>query len=215
MNRVTMRDLLRRRLNDPEVGGTFSNAELNTMLNVSLCAVEKEILKIRPYAFLQWELWDITANQERYPLTVGTINLVCVGRRTDPAARFSVLERKDLRPILNGEASGYCHAGREVVLSTDLVTQTIAQGLRAIHVPALELSDDASTTEDKGLPRPLDMAVVVWAQEYLTPEQGSARKEAAEERRELLADLPQYFVQDTDGPSVLKLDFVKYPSGVL
>jgi len=214
MNRSTARDILRRRLNDPVVGGQFSDAELNFFINQGLTLVEKEILKIRAYGFLQWELYDLTANQQRYPLTVGSLYPVYVGYRGASTGTFTKLDRKNMLAVLDGSESGYAHAGREIILSSSLVTATVSQGLRVIHVPAIELADDVSTTEDKGIPMPLDLAAVVWAQELATPETGEGRKEAAAERMGLLADLPLYLRTDGDGPEYLKFDFVKYPSGV-
>jgi len=208
-----MRDILRRRINDPSSGGQYSDAELDTMINVAVVLLQKEILKLRPYGFLQWELWDIVADQIRYPMTAGTINLVYVGyRQSASATKFTKLDKKDLLQVINNEVTkAYAHAGREILLTDDLVSTAVATGLRAIHVPTLELSADATTTEDKGIPRPLDMAIVVWAHELLTPESGESRTAVATERKEMLADLPEYFAQDTDGSSQLRPDFDRYP----
>lgn len=213
MRRDTIRTILRRRLNDTAKDQFPNDGELDDIINVALGLVQAEILKVKRYAFLQWELLDLVLNQQRYQFPVGTCGPVYVGTRQSVSDEFVAIERQDLNKILRGEATGYAHAGREIVVFPKTPT-SVSQGLRIIHIPTLELSADATTTEDKGIPRPLDFAVAVWAYALLNPETGESRGELDRELGKLLENVPILFPADTDGAQVLQVELVKYPMGV-
>lgn len=215
MNRLDARGLMRSRLNDPATGGTYDDTRLNLLFNQGLALVQKEIMKVRPLAFMEWTLRDVVKDQARYPLPVGTMKLIYVGTRSGTTGAFTRLERKPFDYVLDGTMPTrvYAHAGREIVIGPT-PDSTVDDGMRTIVIPTIELGDDTSSTEDKGLPRPLDMAAVVWGVELATPESSPDRADVVAERKSLLDDLGQWFIDNADGNEELRLDLVKYPVGV-
>jgi hypothetical protein len=214
VNRAAARTILRRRLND-DAEDEYEDPELNEMINQGLALVQKEVLKVRPQAFTEWTTRNITANQNRYPLPVGTIKVLYVGTRSASSGEFGKLDRKDFNVLINAYQGvrAYAHQGREILVAPT-PSEAVTDGMRLITIPTIELGDDDSTTEDKGLPRPLDMAAVVWAHELITPETGEDRAAVARERKDLLEDLPQWFANNADGNEQITLDLIKYPVGV-
>ena len=201
MNRLTMRGMLRRRLNEqaPPAGeGYWSNADLDELLNQASFWTQKKVMRINPLAFMAWYRASLQAGENFYRRPLGSWWEFEVAVKASPVASvYTKLERKPykvVRDLVSGSAPVWSKMGTYISIFP-APPDNISQGLQVIHTPLLSMSDDDSVLD---LHPSLHLLVVVKANDLALAEvpETPARKDVIAEYTELLSDLVMIYGRD-------------------
>lgn len=207
MNRSTMRDILRRRLQDKNAD-EWTNGQLDDLLNVGLHKTQREIMKLDPEAFLWVDKADIVVSQELYAWPTSRWFEVEVGKLDSASGTYTPLKRLDWRQT-RGRSTGsdlkYARHGRHFALSP-IPTESQANGVQIRYVPVLEMGADADVP---AIPLALHMGIIVWAQRVTIPETGESDAAIRQELADIFADLSTYYLQTGADPLMVEVDMDK------
>lgn len=204
MTRGTMRAILQRQLND-EVGGDWSETELNDLLNVGCSMTQKDIIKLYPEAFVFIdETTDIVASRTYYPLPQGLWHIVEV-EQMDSSGNWTTLPPRDYhiakQAFLDGDETtvAYSRRGRNIRIWPQ-PDADLASGLRLAYTPTLTMAVDSDVPD---IPIPLHIAIVLWAKRIAIGETSEASAPVREALQDILSDLGLYYRDTTLGKPVV------------
>jgi len=201
MTRAQIKTLFRRRVHDVE-GIQWSDAEQNDLINLAYAKVQKEIVKVRPDAFLYWDYMNLTAGVSLYPLPA-TFGVRRVGVKAAASdTTYTKLSKKEWEAVMDGLGDGslrqYYALPNDIWLGIyPAPTSTIVNGIELVHTPILALSDDAEVPRIK---LPLHDAIALWAVVIAKGETDEDGMLAKNELNNLIDDLPFWYTSNTDEP---------------
>lgn len=191
MTRGQLRTLLQRQLQEPAGGDQWTPAELDEAINFGLAMIEKEVLKVLPQAFCQWDLIDLESGKNEYALPTNFINVHQVKFLTSagtyvraPGYQYAEIDSDD-------PPSGNCWAiqGRYLCIRPT-PTADLVNGLRLIFIPQLTLAED---TDVPPVPFVLHPGIALYAKAMLTEETGEPSDTARQAIVNMCADLPMWW----------------------
>lgn len=143
MNRATMRDMLRKRINE-ETANDWTDTQLNSLLDVALGQTQRKVLRFNPLAFLAWYRAPITANESFYRRPIGSWWEYCVEvKLTAAATQYTELVKRPYRIAREALDSAPVYAKLGTFLAIyPTPTETVTAGLQVIHTPLLTFPDD-------------------------------------------------------------------------
>jgi hypothetical protein len=190
VTRATIRELLRRRLNE-EVADAWSDNVLNTIIDLAYALVLKQVRKVDPEAVLAWDYRATVAGTVWYEKPAATRGPVEVGlKATSAAVDWTPLKRKPYfiaRDWTDANETVYCHRGTYVGIFPAPST-SVSDGIQFLHAPTDTLAVD---TDVPKVEQTLHYAIVLWATLIAkgeSPEAGDS-KDAAELQR-IIGDIP-------------------------
>lgn len=204
MTRATIRDLVRRRLNEA-VADSWPDSIINTVIDLAYALVLKQVRKADPEALIFWDYRNSVAGTNWYEKPSGTrgpveVSLKSAASDTDwtPLKRAPYYIARD-----NTDDTVYCHRGTYVGIFP-APTTSVTLGIQFLHAPTDSLAVD---TDVPKVEQTLHYAIVVWTCLILkgeTPESDS--KDAAELLR-IIGDIPaDYGSPDLGQPMLLSPD---------
>lgn len=202
MNRLTIRTLVRRRLNE-EVADSWDDDTLNTLINVAHALVLKQVRKVDPEALLFWDYRDTVAGTSWYEKPSGTRGPVEVGLKTAATdTDWAPLTRKPyyLARDWTGSDTVYCHRGLYIGIFP-APTASVVQGIQFIHAPTDALAADSDFPK---VETTLHYAIVLWATLIAKGESPESDVKEAKELQGILGDISvDYGTIDYGQPSAL------------
>lgn len=189
MTRATIRELLRRRLNET-VADNWSDDVLNSLINVAYVLVLKQVRKVDPEAILSWDTRATVAGTNWYQKPSGTRGPVEVGLKSSASdTDWAPLTRKAYyiaRQWSDTSAPVYCHRGTYIGIFP-APTVSLADGIQFIHSPTDSLAVD---TDIPKLEESLHYAVVLWTALLAKGESPENDSKDAAELQRLIGDIP-------------------------
>ena len=200
MNRLKMRTLLRRRLQE-DVPDRWQESDLNELLDQGVLDVQKRLVAIDPEAVKATDIADIVSGQDFYELPPETWTVVCVETSSD-GVTYTPLDRLTDRQADAGDYGFVLHSSRYLRLSPPPSASVVA-GLRLTHIPGLRMGEDSALC---GLPDSLHMTAVKCAQKLALAEVGEPTDRI---ETEISADLNllQLFHTPASQPTRFEVDF--------
>jgi hypothetical protein len=210
-----MRSMLRRRLQD-EGAVNFTNADLNTYLNLGLQFMQTAVMAVKPEAFIEISTANLITTgdwPELYPKPVGLLQIKKVEVDYNGDGTYSKLKKArndqmDEFVLGNVETtmSRWSEKGRWIRIYEPPQT-AVADGLRLTFVPSLTMGAD---TDVPDLPLVLHKGVVYEAQlEALgdTDEDMDAQTlDVLSKKLAVILDrIPLYYGQDSGEPEVFEV----------
>jgi len=189
MNRLTMRTLLRRRLLEP-TADQWDDSTLNSLLNLGLSLVRKQIRKVDAEFDIRWEYRDTAAGTSWYEKPAGTRGPTEIGlKKAASDTDWSALKRAPYhiaRTYTSEAEMVYCHRGVYIGLFP-APTTGVTDGIQFLHAPTETLADD---TDVPRIEESLQYAVVCWAALLAKGESPEDDSKDAKELARLLGDIP-------------------------
>jgi len=208
MNREVMRTLLRRRLLEP-TEDQWDDSTLNSLLNVALTLVRKQVRKVDPEFDIRWEYRDTVAGTNWYEKPAGTRGSIEIGVKASASdSDYTALKRQAyhiarVQVAITDSTMVYCHRGAYIGLFP-APTTSVADGIQFLHAPTETLSDD---TDIPRLEESLQYATVCWAALLAKGESPEDDSKDAKELARLLGDIPaDYGTIDLSQPILLQPD---------
>jgi len=206
MNRGIMRTLLRRRLLEP-VADQWDDTTLNSLLNLGVALVRKQVRKVDYEFDIRWEYRDTLAGVNFYEKPSGTRGVTSIGvKKLSSDTVWTQLTRKPYHLARDYSSEGemvYCHRGAYIGLFP-APTAAITQGIEFLHAPTETLATD---TDIPRLEESLQYAVVCWAALLAKGESPEDDSKDAKELQRLLGDIPaDYGSSDLGQPLLLQAD---------
>jgi hypothetical protein len=200
MNRLKMRTLLRRRLQE-DTPDRWQNEDLNELLDQGVLEVQKRLLAIDPEAVKATDVADTVGGQDYYALPPETWTVVKVETSQD-GARYTPLDRLTDHQADAGDAGFVLHSSGYIRLSP-APSASVVGGLRLTHVPGLRMGEDGANC---GLPDSLHMTAVKCAQKLALAEVGEPTDRI---ETDINADLNllQLFHTPASQPTRFEVDF--------
>lgn len=187
MTRTTIRELIRRRLNET-TADNWSDDVLNTIINLAYALVLKQVRKVDPEAVIFWDYRDTVADTNWYAKPAGTRGPVEVGLKTaasdtdwEPLKRAPYHIARD-----NTGETVYCHRG-EYIGIFPAPTVAVTDGIQFLHAPTDTLAADADVPK---LETTLHYAIVLWATLIAKGESPEADTKDAAELQRIIGDIP-------------------------
>lgn len=205
MTRATIRELLRRRLNEV-TADNWSDSTLNTFIDLAYALVTKQVRKIDPEAMLAWDYRNTVVGTNFYEKPSGTRGPVEVGlKATSADTDWTPLVRKPYwiaRDWTDGDTV-YCHRGAYIGIFP-APTTAVVNGLQFIHAPVDTMAVDVDVPK---LETTLHYAIVLWAALIAKGESPESDTKDAVELQRIIGDIPQdYGSPDLGQPTALSLD---------
>ena len=194
--------LLRRRIAD-EAAVDYDDPQLTEILNDAAPFIQKEIMKVDPTAFLLVTRQHIQAGVDLYRRPQGTWSVLKVKAKQSNGAYRSLgdptddatLEAISLAQVTPATTGTYRFGFfGEYIKLAPVPTASLTDGLEWLTVPTLQM---AQPTDVLGFNLALHNAVVLRAQELLSPEQGAKTEEIRLQRQDELKDLGEYYRRTT------------------
>jgi len=201
-----MRTLLRRRLLEP-TADQWDDSTLNSLLNLGIALVRKQIRKVDPEFDIRWEYRDTVAGTSWYEKPSGTRGSVEIGLKGAASdSDWTALRRTAYhiaRSIETGSDTVYCHRGAYIGIFP-APTASVTDGIQFLHAPTETLADD---TDVPRIEESLQYAVVCWAALLAKGEAPEDDSKDAKELARLLGDIPaDYGTLDLSQPVLLQAD---------
>lgn len=218
MTRAVMRTMLRRQINEV-TAQAWTDAELDSYLDIGVQAIAKEIYKIDPMAFRSTELINLVASTTDYAFATAVqdqLGVMLVERMGPNSTSYTQQTRQDLdvvrRYLLEGILVGapntlnkvdgvYAISGLGTVVIAPAPTQAVTSGLRITLRPMFTLANDAA---EPLFPEPFHAAVVLAAKLFALGETWAETERVEKRLNEQLADLPFYFSRDDGEPPAFR-----------
>lgn len=206
MNRGVMRTLLRRRLLEP-VADQWDDSTLNSLLNLGLSLVRKQIRKVDPEFDIYWEYRDTVAGTSWYEKPAGTRGSVEIGlKKAASDSDWGALRRAAYhvaRTHTSAADTVYCHRGAYIGIFP-APSASVSDGIQFLHAPTESLAED---TDIPRIEESLQYAVVCWAALLAKGESPEDDSKDAKELTRLLGDIPaDYGSLDLSQPVLLQAD---------
>lgn len=207
MNRGTLRTLLRRRLLEP-TEDQWSDSTLNSLLNLALALVRKQVRKVDYEFDVRWEYRDTVAGTSWYEKPSGTRGSIEIGLKTAASdSDWTALKRAAYHIAKTYTTGGgetvYCHRGAYIGIFP-APSASVVDGIQFLHAPTESLSDDNDVPR---LEESLQYAVVCWAALLAKGESPEDDSKDAKELARLLGDIPaDYGSLDLSQPTYLQAD---------
>lgn len=188
MTRATIRELLRRRLNEA-TADNWSDDVLNTVIDVAYALVLKQVRKVDPEAVLAWDYRATAVGVNWYEKPAATRGPVEVGlKATSAATDWTPLVRKPY--FIARDWTGdtvYCHRGTYIGIFP-APSEAVADGIQFLHAPTDTLAVDNDVPK---VEQTLHYAIVLWAALIAKGESPETpdSKDAAELQR-IIGDIP-------------------------
>lgn len=206
MTRATIRELIRRRLNEA-VADSWSDSIINTVIDLAYALVLKQVRKVDPESLIFWDYRNTVAGTNWYEKPSGTRGLAELGlKKLSTDTDWSALVRRPYyiaRDWTSTSETVYCHRGTYVGIFP-APSVSVTSGLQFLGAPTDSLAVD---TDVPKLETTLHYAIVLWSCLILkgeTPESDS--KDAAELGR-IIGDIPtDYGTNDLSQPMLLSPD---------
>lgn len=186
---ATARTLLRRRLQEP-TADQWTNAELDTLINLSISYVQKLVQALDPEAFVIATAQNIVSGTRDYDPPTGAWNFIAaewVG--TTETIGLENIPRYEILAAAQGEVQSITRFGKKLRL-TPTPSESVTSGLLVYHVPSLSVAADGDV-----LPfiDPLHGLVVLRAEKWAIGETGEASDEVQKQIDEEVRLLPLYY----------------------
>lgn len=206
MTRLTLRTLMRRRLNE-QVADNWDDNTLNTLLDLAYAMVLKQVRKVDPEAVVFWEYRDSVAGTNWYKKPSGTRGLIELGLKSAASdTNWAALTRKPYwiaRDWADAAQTVYCHRGDYVGIFP-APAASVTQGLQFLHTPTDSFATD---TDEPKLELSLQYAIVLWASLLAKGESPEDDSKDAKELQRILGDIPQdYGTLDLSQPMLMSPD---------
>lgn len=193
MNRGNIRDLLRRRLNEPTSGGRWTNAQYNDLINTAYGLVQAQItVSGAPEYNIRVDRTNLVKDQTEYSWPVAMMYPLLVRIKNTTTGKYEMIDRANLIDVLErlslnttSDTVCYAHYGRALLLDSPPAA-TVSSGLEVICVPFLSMGDDNDT------PKVLDafvQLIVIQAELLARGETSDAAEALLKEREALYAAL--------------------------
>jgi len=204
MTRATIRELLRRRLNET-IADNWSDDVLNTFIDLAYALVVKQVRKVDPEALIAWDYRNTVAGTNWYEKPSGTRGPVEVGLKSTSAdTDWTPLVRKPywIARDWTGDTV-YCHRGAYIGIFP-APTLSITSGIQFIHAPVDTMAVDIDVPK---LETTLHYAIVLWAALIAKGESPESDAKDAVELQRIIGDIPQdYGSPDLGQPIALSPD---------
>lgn len=213
MTRATLRELLRRQVNevDPD---DWDDTQLNDLLNYGAHQVQKEILKVDKLAFMFRDLRHIDANEDLVDKPQGMWYEWRLEKKDASTGVYKRMRRKDYTTVrdvvelpTDDQGTVYSNIGRWFAL-TPTPTVSITNGLRIWYMPTLDMSDD---TDVSPIHQALHPAIVLEAKLLAMGETSEAATPVLEALAHYVADIPAYYTDSLGDNESLVPDRLHQP----
>lgn len=214
MNREQMRDLLRRRLDEP-TPDDFTDAMLDDILGMSLGRVQTRIMAYDPSAFVAINRKDLTAGQKFYDNPADYWHTYIVEVKDASSGQYSVVrpmqyvdtlvQTPGAQPVSDG-LQRYARFGRKQIALFPVPTQNVADGLQHTYCQHLEMATDESVPD---IPIALHLLIVLRGQLIAMGETHEDVKGLLAEIASLEGEIPSYYQRSGDTPETLPIDLGK------
>lgn len=216
MTLAQIRALVRRRIREV-TADQWTDAEIDTVINVALARMETLILKIAPDEFVSVYTKDLTSGDGYYEMPATTIHPLMLERRDSTSSSYRRARRVKFADILDRLANSttaaaetdetlYARVGRKRIIVWPTPTASVSAGLRLTHVDTLTLADE---TDVPNLPVPLHIGIVYWSEIMLVGEGREEVKGSEAQLASLIGDIPMWYLQSGDRPDSLDIDLAK------
>lgn len=196
MTRAQIRTLLRRHIQDvPAV--SWTDVELDAIINLAYSLVQKEIRKIDPEAHLFWDYMNTVAGTSWYPLpaTFSVSQVGIKGASTDLVhTRLDPKRYQDIVVLTAASHQYYALRGQWIGIFP-APTVSVTNGLELVSNPIMALADDAEVPRIKD---PLHLAIVYWARLIALGDTDEKGDETRIRLNEMLGDLPFWYNLNAD-----------------
>ena len=148
MNRATIHTLVRKRINEA-TADQWSDADVNSAINVGYQQMEMVILESDPDAFIKVDRAALVVTQHEYAKPASLIHEIDVSILDSVSGDYDVIKMgnyHDVRGRGSSEVQQYAHYGRYIFLGP-APDAALAAGLQIVYVPALVLSVAASVPQ--------------------------------------------------------------------
>jgi hypothetical protein len=205
VTRGTIRDLVRRRLNEIEPDN-WDDGTLNTIIDTAYALVLKQVRKVDPEAVLFWDTRNTVAGTTWYAKPAGTRGPVEVGfKATSSDADWTPLTRKPywIARDWTGSETIYCHRG-EYIGIFPAPKVSVTGGIQFIHAPTDTMAVDTDVPKVEAT---LHYAIVLWATLIAKGESPESDTKDAQELQRIIGDIPlDYGTIDYSQPVALSAD---------
>jgi hypothetical protein len=206
MTRAQQLTMLRRRLQEV-TAAQWTDAVLNTNLNLGLSYMQKKVLVVDPEAFIYTDTTPLVNAQRDYPKPVGFNYEIAVYISTNGGTSYTLADAVDYRTIIEAEASGVCyaHKGRFFVLYPT-PSGASAAGLKIEWVPTLSMGSDDDVPD---LNTNLHEGIVYRAEMISLGDTSQEAQVAAVELKAVVDDIKMYY-RKSAVPERIRHDFSKW-----
>jgi len=204
MIRSTIHTLVRKRLNEASAD-QWSDADVNTGVDVGYQHVENIILQSDPDAFIKVDRADLVNAQHEYAKPASLINALELSVLDSSTSKYDVIEKAsyhDVRDRVASEDYQWAHYGRYFYLGP-APDAALTSGLQVKYVPALVLSLDTSVPQ---ISQNYHMAIVLSAVIVLVGETADGVEKFITEREYLFGQLRMTYRRDVGHPSHIQID---------
>jgi hypothetical protein len=204
LTRATIRELIRRRLNEVSADNWSDNV-LNTFVDLAYALVLKQVRKVDAEAVLAWDYRDTVAGTSWYEKPAATRGPVEVGLKTSSSdTDWTPLVRKPYHIARDWTGDTvYCHRGTYIGIFP-APTVAVTSGIQFLHAPTDTLAVD---TDVPKVEQTLHYAIVVWATLIAKGESPEGDTKDAAELQRIIGDIPlDYGTADHSQPMALAPD---------
>jgi hypothetical protein len=209
MTLAQARVLLRRRLQEV-VADQWSDAELTTLINAALGRMQTLLMRVDPDAFVSIYTKDTAAAQPYYENPPAMLTLLTLEQKITASSDYTKVKPKkrvDILSRVSGDSDlWYARLGRTNIQLSPTPTAAVASGLRFTFVNTLTVADDSDVF---GLPFPLHMGIVYWAEVMAIGEGRQSAKDTKDELTAMINDIPSWYLQSGDENPTLDIDLSK------
>ena len=203
MIRSTIHTLVRKRLNEA-TADQWSDADVNSGIDVGYQHLESVILVSDPTAFIKIDRAALVADQPEYAKPASLINAIELSVLDSSTGKYDVIpvaNYADIRDLQTSQQYNWSDYGRYFWLAP-APAAGLAAGLQVKYVPALVLSVDASVPQ---IAQNYHMAIVLSATIALIGETADGVEKFIAEREYLYGQLRMTYRRDVAGPSHLQI----------
>jgi hypothetical protein len=187
LTRATIRELVRRRLNE-QTADNWTDNVLNTLIDLAYALVLKQVRKVDAEAVLAWDYRDTVAGTNWYEKPSGTRGPVEVGLKKSSAdTDWTPLKRVAYHVARDWTGDTvYCHRGTYIGIFP-APTVAVTNGIQMLHAPTDTMAVD---TDVPKVEQTLHYAIVVWATLIAKGESPESDTKDATELQRIIGDIP-------------------------